>query len=101
MIHFEFHHNPTRSSEGGSKLVFSGRSKCTRFTLTYNQNRKGTYYIISILGGEDVINSDDETHFTQNPTDCPQYAPGGDEFVKCRVTRDKRGLDVLGEFDLT
>ena len=56
---------------------------------------------IYILGGEDVINSDDETHFTQNPTDCPQYAPGGDEFVKCRVTRDKRGLDVLGEFDLT
>ena len=58
------------------------------------------YFIIYILGGEDVINSDDETHFTQNPTDCPQYAPGGDEFVKCRVTRDKRGLDVLGEFDL-
>ena len=56
---------------------------------------------LCILGGEDVINSDDETHFTQNPTDCPQYAPGGDEFVKCRVTRDKRGLDVLGEFDLT
>ena len=52
------------------------------------------------LGGEEVINSDDETHFTQNPTDCPQYAPGGDEFVKCRVTRDKRGLDVLGMFEL-
>jgi len=50
----------------------------------------------SETGGEEVINSDDETHFTQNPTDCPQYAPGGDEFVKCRVTRDKRGLDVLG-----
>ena len=54
--------------------------------------------MIKFLGGEEVVNSDDETHFSQNPTDCPQYAPGGDEFVKCRVTRDKRGLDVLGKF---
>ena len=73
------------------------------FTFCYNFKRTlsvlGLMVLnLCILGGEDVINSDDETHFTQNPTDCPQYAPGGDEFVKCRVTRDKRGLDVLGEF---
>ena len=73
-----------------------------RITIIAAQSSLGTvpWIFIKFLGGEEVVNSDDETHFSQNPTDCPQYAPGGDEFVKCRVTRDKRGLDVLGKFFL-
>ena len=37
-----------------------------------------------------------ETNFGKVFANIPEYSPGGHEFIKCKVTRDRRGLDVLG-----
>jgi len=48
----------------------------------------------SSVSGDSAIENLEEDFGTNN--DLAQYAPAGDQFVKCKVTRDQRLLQVLG-----
>ena len=75
--------------ENPAFVDFYNKEQAKRDNLVDIESSEG-----SSESGDSAIENLEEDFGTNN--DLAQYAPAGDQFVKCKVTRDQRLLQVLG-----
>lgn len=72
------------------------KKKCSDVLIHINEGDDSEEDISPDSSGSSTDSTPNETSFGNVPRDIPEYSPGGQDMIKCKVTRDRRGLDVLG-----